>query len=140
VALGRYPGVRDVSLMAGVLPPHDDGAADIALDGVPNEALRQVFRHAVDGDFLRVLGIDLKWGRNLEPIDREGTPGVALVSESLARFLAGGDGRDVLGPEPSVRQRSPGAGAQRASGDRGSRRRRPLSRAALDPCRLEQSL
>jgi putative ABC transport system permease protein len=96
-ALGSYPGVRDVTFMAGILPPHDDTMADVALDGVPNEALRRVFRHSVDADFLRVFGIDLKWGRNVAPTDREGTQQVALVSESLARFIAGGDGRGALG-------------------------------------------
>jgi putative ABC transport system permease protein len=95
--LRRYPGVRDLTFMAGVLPPHDDITGDIALDGVPNEALRQVFRHSVDLDFLRFFEIDLKWGRNLEPTDRLGTQRVALVSESLSRFIAGGDGRGALG-------------------------------------------
>jgi len=95
--LGRYPGVRDVTFMAGILPPHDDTTADIALDGIPNEALRQVFRHAVDPEFLRVFAIPLKWGRNVARTDRRDTPQVAVVSETLARFLAGGDGRGALG-------------------------------------------
>jgi putative ABC transport system permease protein len=96
-ALGRYPGVRGVTFMAGILPPHDDTVADVVLDGVPNEALRQVFRHAVDPDFLNVFDIHVKWGRNVARADRQGTPQVALVSETLARFLAGGDGRGALG-------------------------------------------
>jgi putative ABC transport system permease protein len=69
----------------------------MALDGVPNKALKEVFRHAVDPDFLRVFNIDLKWGRNVAATDRVGTQRVALVSESLARFIAGGDGREALG-------------------------------------------
>jgi putative ABC transport system permease protein len=95
--LGHYPGVRDITFMSGVLPPHDDTTADMALNGVPNDALKQVFRHAVDPDFFRVFGIDLKWGRSLQPTDRQGTPRVALVSESLARFIGGGDGRGAIG-------------------------------------------
>jgi putative ABC transport system permease protein len=89
-ALRRYPGVRDVAVMSGVLPPHDDDAYDVALDGVPNDALKAVPRHAVDPHFLRVLGIELTAGRNLEDADRQATPPVALVSQSLASFIARG--------------------------------------------------
>ncbi len=95
--LGRYPGVRQVSVMTEVLPPFDDVAFDVALGGVPNDALQQVSRHSIDRNFLEVLDIDLKWGRAFETTDRIGSPRVALVSQSLARFIAGGDGSSVLG-------------------------------------------
>jgi putative ABC transport system permease protein len=96
-ALRHYPGVRDVAAMAEALPPYDDNDFDMALNGVPNDALKQVGRHSIDPDFLRVMGIPLKWGRNVLPADKNGTPRVALVSQSLARFLAGGDGHAALG-------------------------------------------
>jgi putative ABC transport system permease protein len=86
--LRRYPGVRDVAVMAEALPPYDDNDFDVALNGVPNDALKQVPRHSITPDFLRVMGIPLKWGRNVEPTDRNG---------SLARFLAGGVGNAALG-------------------------------------------
>jgi putative ABC transport system permease protein len=96
-ALRRYPGVRDVAVMAGVLPPYDDDAYDVALDGVPNDALKAVPRHAVDPHFLRVLGIRLTAGRNLAAADRQATPQVALVSQSLARFMVRGSASAALG-------------------------------------------
>src|SRR5262249_10774819 len=81
-------GVRDVAVMAGVLPPHDDDAYDLALGGVPSDALKAVPRHAVDPNFLRVLSIGLVAGRNLAATDRQATPPVALVSRSLAGPIA----------------------------------------------------
>jgi putative ABC transport system permease protein len=95
--LRQYPGVRNVTFMSEVLPPHDDNAFDMALNGLPNDSLLQVPRHAIDREFLNVFGIPLQWGRAFEPTDRLGSPRVALVSEALARFIAGGDPRGALG-------------------------------------------
>jgi putative ABC transport system permease protein len=97
--LSRYPGVRAVTFMAEVLPPHDDNNFDLALDGVPNPSLRQVPRHSIDTDFLRVMEIALKWGRNFERTDRMGADRVALVSESLARFIGGGNPQGAIGKD-----------------------------------------
>jgi putative ABC transport system permease protein len=97
-AIRNYPGVRDVTIMSEVLPPWDDNSFDMALAGVPNEALQDISRHAIDQNFLRVMEIEHKWGRTFEPNDRQGGPRVALVSESLARFIVGGaEANTVLG-------------------------------------------
>jgi putative ABC transport system permease protein len=95
--LGAQPGVSKVTFIAGILPPWFDNRLDVALDGVPNEALKRTSRHAIDPDFLETLDISLKQGRNFLPSDRADTPRVGIVSESLASFMARGDSRGVLG-------------------------------------------
>ena len=43
------------------------------------------FQYAVSPRYVEVMGLPLRRGRTLEASDREGTPPVALISESLAR-------------------------------------------------------
>jgi predicted permease len=97
--LGSYPGVRSVAFIAGVLPPWFDNTLDLALNGVPNNALKQIDRHGVDADFFGTMGIALASGRGIELTDRSDTPPVAVVSRSLARFVAGGDGSAAVGKQ-----------------------------------------
>ena len=96
-ALAAQPGVRAVSLMGGVLPPWFDPEVQLAVGGVPRPELAQVNRHPVDDDFFDVMGIALRDGRPFLPSDRADTRRVAIVSASVARALAGGDGRASLG-------------------------------------------
>jgi putative ABC transport system permease protein len=52
------------------------------------DALGRVYRYAVAGDLLAVLGIPLLAGRDLSPADgEEGAPAVVVVNEALARQL-----------------------------------------------------
>ncbi len=95
--IGAYPGVRKVTFIAGILPPWFDSRRNLALNGEPNEALKQTGRHAVDPDFLETMDIALLQGRKLLADDRADSPQVGLVSQSLARFMAGGDGSGAIG-------------------------------------------
>ena len=95
--LASQPGVEGVTFMAGVLPPWFDPDVHIALQGVPSDALSSVQRHAVDADFLGVMDITLLQGRALHATDHGDAPRVALVSETLARAIAGGNGKSAIG-------------------------------------------
>ena len=96
-ALLRHPGVRGVSLMAGVLPPWFDEHVAIAVRGEPRAELSAVGRHAIDDDFLEVMDIRLESGRNFTSADRADAQPVAIVSRTLARAIAGGDGSAAVG-------------------------------------------
>ena len=96
-ALSRHPGVRGVSLTAGVLPPWFDERVPIAVRGEPRAELSAVGRHAIDDAFLRVMDIRLEAGRNFTSGDRADAQRVAIVSRTLARAIAGGDGSGAVG-------------------------------------------
>ena len=96
-AIRAQPGVRDVSLMSAVLPPWFDDTFGVWRGGAVDPELREVARHAVDRDFLRVLDVALVAGRPFGALDRADGAPVALVSESLARRLSGGDAAAALG-------------------------------------------
>ena len=96
-ALLAQPGVEAVSFQSGVLPPWVDDAAPIAVAGVPRPELSAVHRHPVDEYFFDVLDIALEHGRPFLPSDDAGAHPVAIVSRSLARAVAGGDGREAVG-------------------------------------------
>jgi predicted permease len=95
--LARQPGVRDVALMSEVMPPWFDDTFGIAQAGEALPDLREVPRHAVDRNFLRVMDIGLVAGRSFAPSDGPDAPRVALVSESLARRLGSGVRERALG-------------------------------------------
>jgi putative ABC transport system permease protein len=69
----------------------------LAAGGVPRPELAAVNRHVVDEAFFDVLGIALRDGRTFQEGDGVGPRRVAVVSRTLARALAGGDGRGALG-------------------------------------------
>ena len=96
-SLAAHPGVSGVSFVAGILPPWFDPEVPLAVGGVARPELAAVERHAVDDQFFRVMGIAVRDGRGFLPSDRADTRRVAIVSWSLARALAGGDGRGALG-------------------------------------------
>ena len=101
-ALRAEPGVSDVSIIAGVLPPWFDAEMRIAIGGVEVPELSAVQRHAIDDAFFRVMEIPLREGRMFATTDVAGSPRVAIVSRSLARALVGGDGRDAIGSSIQV--------------------------------------
>ena len=96
-ALQAQVGVIDVSIIAGVLPPWFDAEMRIAVSGVEVPELSAVQRHAIDDAFFRVMDIPLREGRMFASTDVAGSPRVAIVSRSLARAVAGGDGRGAIG-------------------------------------------
>lgn len=72
------------------------GDADIygvsLADGVsPEGSAGPAFRYAVTPGYLETMGIRVQLGRSLGPDDVAGAPGVAVVSQRLARRLFGGD-------------------------------------------------
>jgi predicted permease len=97
VALAGQPGVRGVSFMAGILPPWFDPEVQLGVGGAPRPELATVNRHPVDEEFFSVMEIAIRDGRGFLASDRADTRRVAVVSVSIARALAGGDGREALG-------------------------------------------
>ncbi len=89
------PGVRNTSVMAGVLQPWFDETTDIAL--AADVRLRDVGRHAVDAEYLSVMGMAVVSGRDLDVGDRAAGATSALVSASLARRVEEATGRDAVG-------------------------------------------
>ena len=96
-ALAALPGVREVSFMSGILPPWFDSEVQLAVGSVARPELGAVARHPVDDAFFDVMDIAVRDGRTFGPGDRADTRRVAVISASVARALAGGDGRAALG-------------------------------------------
>jgi predicted permease len=96
-ALAAHPGVAQVSLMAGVLPPWFDPEVPLAVGGVSRTELSAVRRHSVDERFFDVMSIPLLAGRAFTSNDDADAPPAAIVGQSVARALAGGDGLAVVG-------------------------------------------
>lgn len=94
-AFNGQPGVRNTSVMAGVLQPWFDETTDIVI--APDVQLRDVGRHAVDAEYLSVMGMAVVSGRDLDLADRSADATGALVSQSLARRVAEATGRDAVG-------------------------------------------
>lgn len=101
-----YPGVARSSVMAGVLPPWFDEVVDA--EAGADERWRDVGYHAIGPEFLETMGIRLLSGRTFEPGDRAAGATAALVSESFARRLVEGTGRDAIGRR--LRLTMPGMG------------------------------
>ncbi len=95
-AIAAYPGVLEVASVGGVLPPVREPEMAITFPARAGEELDDVSRHLVDDDFLDTLDIELLHGRNFDG-ERADGPRVALISESLARVVGGGEARDALG-------------------------------------------
>jgi putative ABC transport system permease protein len=69
--------------------------ARLMVDGAPRELPSGLRHAAVDEDFFSTIGLPIVSGRSLLRSDTSNAPPVAIVSESLARFIA--DGGDPLG-------------------------------------------
>jgi predicted permease len=103
--LAAQPGVTGVSIIAGVLPPWFDPEVQLGIGGVPAPELAAVRQHAVDEDFFLLMGVDLLGGRGPTASDDASAPRVAVVSRSVARALAGGDGLAALGRRFEIMRR-----------------------------------
>jgi putative ABC transport system permease protein len=80
------PAIEAVSLAQGQITLGDS----IEVDGVARPIPSLVHIMAVDDRYFRTLGLPIAEGRDFSTHDTMSTPIVALVSESLARLLAGG--------------------------------------------------
>ena len=89
--LRRHPDVEGVAFhrFQSAMPER------IVFDGIPTQVPGLVTFLGVDPDYHRVMQLRLLSGRTFSPADREGSPPVAIVSESLARVLTGS--RDAVG-------------------------------------------
>ena len=92
---------------SGNIPMRGGSMASLAIDGRPQPEgkLPEVGYQPVSDDLFKAMGVPLKRGRSFGPQDRSDTPGVAILSESLARQLwPNGDAigaRIRLGPNPN---------------------------------------
>jgi len=69
--------------------------AKITIDGVEREMTSSLTVDAVDDGFFSTIALPVVYGRGFARTDTAGSPPVAIVSESLARFVA--DGGDPIG-------------------------------------------
>ena len=90
--VGTLPGVQSVTLTR-VIPISGGGQRrGVVLDGYqpqPNEDT-ELNTNVVGPDFFNTMGIPIVQGRDFNTQDREGSPGVVIVNEELARrYFAG---------------------------------------------------
>ena len=84
------PGVEEVAIVTA-LPFHPsriDAQGGMVIEGRPEPTSRQqslVFTTVATPEYFQVMGIPLRAGRAFAPEDRDGTPGVAIINESLVR-------------------------------------------------------
>lgn len=93
-AVRAVPGVSQVSLVNQLLLSGDFDSWGVHFESrpVPNPADDpSAFRFAVAPGFRSTMGIPLLSGRDLTDQDRESAPLVALISQSFARRVLGGD-------------------------------------------------
>ena len=85
------PGVKRFGYMAPTVAPYDGLDTAVRLKGgdvgTADGSLAVQARYTTN-DTLEILGIPLRTGRLFGPQDRRGNPGVALVSETLARRIS----------------------------------------------------
>lgn len=93
--VGAVPGVRGVSVMAGVLPPWSSDDARLGLSGTPIASLSAVDQHSVDNHFFDVMAIPLVAGRSFSAADAPDGERVAVLSRTLARAMFGDERRAV---------------------------------------------
>jgi putative ABC transport system permease protein len=87
--VARLPGVRSAGLISQV--PGGGGritTIETADHPLPRSAQPQAALRVVGGDYFSTLGIPLRSGRLPESRDRDGTPLVCVVSDSLGRWLS----------------------------------------------------
>ncbi len=83
--LRALPGIRSVAI-ANRMPVTGDerGTAFEVESAQRRSAANRAERHLVGGDYFETLGISIVRGRGFDGRDRSGTPGVAIVSATLA--------------------------------------------------------
>ena len=104
--IAALPGVVGVGA-AGNLPIRGGSMASLAIDGreLPKGKLPEIGYQPVSDDLFKTMGIPLKQGRTFGPGDHNSAPGVAILSELLARTFWPNESpigaRIRLGPDPS---------------------------------------
>ena len=104
--LGALPGVVAVGGF-GSLPLRGGSSASLAIEGrpTPEGKLPEVGYQPISDNLLKAMQIPLKRGRTFGAEDREQSPGVAIVSEGLAKtYWPNADpigARIRLGPNPN---------------------------------------
>jgi putative ABC transport system permease protein len=94
--LEQQPGVRSAAFVASLLPPWVDDRVRVGVGGSVVPGLPDVTRHGIDDQFFSVMDIPIIAGRGIVATDDADGPRVAVVSEGVARAIAGGDGRDAI--------------------------------------------
>lgn len=91
--LAHRPGIEGVSFSVGAGGVGPPGA--LYLDGRPHEVSMNVAYVAVGGDYFKLLKAHVVQGRTFATADVAGSENVAVISQSLARYLT--PNGDVLG-------------------------------------------
>ena len=78
------PQVQSVALGSDVPLDGNTSAANIFIDGVTDTPIR-FYRHRVTPDYFATLGIPLLRGRTFGAADRDSTPLVVVITETMAR-------------------------------------------------------
>jgi predicted permease len=92
--LTTLPGVSGVTSARVALFDGGGWSSGITVEGVKDDpaADHDAMINLVGPGFFQTLGIPLLIGREITPVDREGTPGVAVVNETFVKkFGLGGD-------------------------------------------------
>jgi putative ABC transport system permease protein len=83
----RLPGVTSAAAISGA-PMTGAGHNAFTIEGRPDpspDTIQDAVLNGVTPGYFRTMGIDLRAGRYFSASDREGTPPVMVISESLAR-------------------------------------------------------
>ena len=90
-AIGRQPGVLNVSLASTTPLTGDLAIATVSVDGYKAKEGEDMNPHVnwVGPAFLETMGIPLVAGREFTAADVAGAPRVAIVSEKMARYFFG---------------------------------------------------
>jgi predicted permease len=95
--LAATPGVEAVSGDVSI-PFWSSRAVDLRapdLDSIPLLPSGSPILHAVDPDYFRVLDLEVRRGRGIQPEDRKGAPRAVVINETMARTLW--PGQDAIG-------------------------------------------
>ncbi len=88
--VAALPGVRSASYSWIGLVDHSEWGSGITVEGfTPREDDSGPNRNAVGAGYFHTLGIRILIGRDFGPQDRDGSPHVAIVNESFAKFYFG---------------------------------------------------
>ncbi|MCA1601992.1 MAG: ABC transporter permease [Acidobacteria bacterium] len=93
--LAALPGVTAVSLASYLPLSPNDTVSEVRFEGresAPESDQDLVGSMAVDSDYFQTMGTQLLRGRNFDSADRETSPKVAIINETMAkRYWPGGD-------------------------------------------------